>query len=56
MFVSLRHTHWGSTGASTYDHGVQTSTAEAGGANEALGRLEFILVVRLELERTIGVG
>jgi len=45
-----------SPGASTYNHGVQTSTAEARGANETLGRLEFILVVGLILERTVGVG
>ena len=34
--------------ASTYDHGVQTSTGEARGADEVLGRLEEGLEVGLQ--------
>jgi hypothetical protein len=40
----------------TYNHGVETSTCEAGSANEVLSRLEFILEVCLAFDRAVGLS
>ena len=40
----------------TYNHGVETSTREAGSADKVLSRLELIFEVYLGLDRAIGLG
>jgi hypothetical protein len=40
----------------TYNHSVETSTREAGSTNEVLSSLKLIFIVRLTLDRAIGLG
>jgi hypothetical protein len=40
----------------TYNHSVDTSTREAGSADEVLSRLELIFEICLALDRAIGLG